>query len=78
MTIYVKNKDTLIYDDFIFKCCVGKNGFTYNKLEGDKKTPIGLFSLDRIYFREDRKKKPQTRLNLKSIKKNMGWCNDVS
>ena len=38
MTIIVKNKDTLIYDDFIFKCCVGKNGFTKKKIEGDKKT----------------------------------------
>ena len=33
MTIVVKNKDTLIYDDFIFKCCVGKNGFTKKKLK---------------------------------------------
>ena len=31
MTIIVKNKDTLIYDDFIFKCCVGKYGFTKKK-----------------------------------------------
>ena len=45
MTIVVKNKDTLIYDDFIFKCCVGKNGFSKKKIEGDKKTPIGKFSL---------------------------------
>ena len=78
MTIYVKNKDTLIYDDFVFKCCVGKYGFTNNKLEGDKKTPIGLFSLDKIYFREDRKKKPKTKLNLKAIKQNMSWCNDIN
>ena len=25
MPIIVKNKDTLIFDDFIFKCCLGKN-----------------------------------------------------
>ena len=36
MTIIVKNKQTLIFDEFIFKCCVGKNGFTNNKIEGDK------------------------------------------
>ena len=27
MTIIVKNKDTLFFDDFEFKCCVGKKGF---------------------------------------------------
>ena len=33
MTIIIKNKHTLLFDDFIFKCCVGKNGFTKNKIE---------------------------------------------
>ena len=45
MTIIVKNKDTLMYDDFEFRCCVGKNGFTKNKIEGDKKdTNWNIFS----------------------------------
>ena len=39
MIITVKDKHTLIFDEFKFKCCVGKNGFSKNKLEGDKKTP---------------------------------------
>ena len=77
MTIIVKNKDTLIYDDFIFKCCVGKNGFTKKKIEGDKKTPIGKFSLEYIYYRSDKKEKPDTKLKLLKIKKNMSWCNDI-
>ena len=37
MTILVKNKHTLKIDDFIFECCVGKNGTTKDKKEGDKK-----------------------------------------
>ncbi len=77
MTIVVKNKDTLIYDDFIFKCCVGKNGFTKKKIEGDKKTPIGKFSLEYIYYRSDKKNKPNTKLKSLKIKKYMSWCNDV-
>ena len=77
MTIVVKNKDTLIYDDFIFKCCVGKYGFTKKKIEGDKKTPIGKFSLECIYYRSDKKNKPNTKLKSLKIKKNMRWCNDV-
>jgi len=77
MTIIIKNKETLIFDDFIFKCCVGKNGITNNKIEGDKKTPRGIFSLGSVFYRKDRNIKPITKLNIKPIKKNMGWCNDV-
>ena len=77
MTIILKNKDTLIFDDFNFRCCIGKKGITNNKIEGDKKTPSGLFSLGKVFYRKDKNYKPITKLNLISIKKNMGWCDDV-
>ena len=69
MTIIIKNKDTLIFDEFIFRCCVGKMGFSKNKIEGDKKTPIGQFKLENLYFRKDRKRMPTTKLNTLEIKK---------
>ena len=78
MTIFVKDKHTLHLDDFKFKCCIGKNGSTKNKKEGDKKTPKGVFEIENLYFRKDRKKKPSTSLNCIEIKKDMGWCNDVN
>ena len=77
MTIILKNKDTLIFDDFKFRCCVGKMGITNNKIEGDKKTPSGLLSLGKVFYRKDRNSKPITKLNLISIKKTMVWCNDI-
>ena len=77
MTIFVKNKHTLQVDEFKFRCCVGKNGSTNNKKEGDKKTPKGIFEIEKLYFRDDRIKKPSTLLKCIKIKKNMGWCNDV-
>ena len=77
MTILVKNKHTLQIDDFIFRCCIGKNGSTINKKEGDKKTPRGIFKLGNLYFRRDRLKKPYTSLKCIEIKENMGWCDDV-
>ena len=76
MTIIVNNKDTLIYDDFEFKCCVGKNGFSKNKIEGDKSTPKGLFSIGKVYYRPDRINKPNTKLKIKKITRKMGWCDD--
>ena len=78
MTIIVKNKDTLIYDEFSFKCCIGKNGFTKKKIEGDKKTPKGTFSLGNIFYRQDRKLKPLSKLKVLKIKRNMAWCNDTN
>ena len=78
MTIFVKNKHSLEIDDFKFQCCIGKNGSTKNKKEGDKKTPKGNFNIGDVYFRKDRKKKPLTSLNCIEIKENMGWCNDIN
>ena len=78
MTILVKNKHTLQIDEFKFKCCIGKNGSTVNKKEGDKKTPRGTFGIEHLYFRKDRKKKPPTLLKCMEIKENMGWCDDIS
>tara|TARA_B100000787_G_scaffold32064_1_gene21751 strand:- start:121 stop:609 length:489 start_codon:yes stop_codon:yes gene_type:complete len=76
MIIHVKNKNTLIIDDFIFKCCIGKNGFNLNKKEGDYSTPKGLFSLKKLYFRKERVGIPKCKLNKKAIKKDMAWCDD--
>ena len=77
MTIIIKNKETLIFEDFNFKCCIGKNGSSNNKIEGDKKTPKGLFSLGNLYYRKDKNIRPTTKLNVISINKKMGWCNDI-
>ena len=78
MIIYIKNKHTLTVDDFEFKCCIGKNGKSKKKEEGDKKTPIGNFKLENLYYRADRIKKPSTNLKTIKIQKNMGWCDDPS
>jgi len=76
MTIIIKNKDTLIFDDFKFRCSIGKMGFTKNKKEGDKKTPRGIFNIGNLYYRKDKHLKPTTKLKCIAIKKNMGWCDD--
>jgi len=77
MRIILKNKETLLYDDFKFKCCIGKNGTTSNKIEGDKKTPKGIFSLGPVFYRKDRIEKLVTKLKKREIDKSMGWCDDV-
>jgi len=76
MTIIIKNKETLLIEEFKFKCSVGKKGFSRNKREGDLKTPVGTFELGEIYYRPDRVEKPHSKLKTIIIKKNMGWCDD--
>ena len=77
MIIILKNNERLICDEFVFKCSIGKKGKIKNKIEGDKKTPKGTFSLGNLYYRADRKKIPETKLKCIKIKKNMGWCDDI-
>ena len=71
MTIFVKNKHTLQIDEFKFRCSVGKKGSTKNKVEGDNKTPKGIFKIENLYFRKDRIDKPETSLKCIEIKHNM-------
>ena len=75
--IILKNKYTLKFKEFSFKCCVGKKGLTKRKIEGDNKTPQGTFKLGNLFYRRDRVKKPTTNILCKSIKQQMRWCNDI-
>ena len=77
MKIIIIEKDTLLYDEFKFKCSIGKNGKTTKKIEGDNKTPKGLFALGPLYYRKDRLLKLSTKLKKIEIMKNLGWCDDV-
>ena len=73
----VKNKDTLILDEFKFKCSIGKKGTTSNKIEGDLKTPKGTYSIGTLYYRKDKIYKVDTKIKKIPIKRNMYWCNDT-
>ena len=78
MTIFLKNKHTLQIDDFYFKCSIGKNGLSKKKVEGDKKTPKGIFGIEHLYYRKDRIELPKTYLKIIQIKPYMGWSDDVN
>ena len=78
MTIILKNKHTLKIKEFYFKCCIGNGGLSKKKIEGDKKTPVGTFEIEKLYYRKDRLKKPQTFLKCIKIRKDMGWCDDIN
>lgn len=78
MNLILKNNNTLLLDDFKFKCVIGKNGRSFDKKEGDLKTPKGTFSLGPLFYRKDKFTNPPTKLSKIPIKKNMGWCDDIN
>ena len=75
MNIIIK-KHFLLYNGYKLKCSIGKSGLNYNKKEGDLSTPRGTFKLGMLYYRKDRLNRPQCKIKKKTIKKNMGWCDD--
>ena len=77
MTIFLKNKHTLQVGEFRFKCCIGKNGLSKKKKEGDKKTPVGIFKIGNLYYRKDKISLPKTKLKCIRINPKMGWCDDL-
>ena len=76
--IIVKRSENLLFKNLKFKCSLGKNGVTQNKVEGDKCTPSGVYRLKQVFYRADRIKKFTTNIKKIKIKKNMGWCDDSS
>jgi L,D-peptidoglycan transpeptidase YkuD (ErfK/YbiS/YcfS/YnhG family) len=76
--IIVKKSGYLKYKNFKFRCALGKGGIKQKDREGDFITPKGKFKLIKIYYRSDRIKKISSTLKKIKIKKNMGWCDDVS
>jgi len=55
---------------------LGRGGIKANKREGDGGTPRGTFRLRRLWWRADRASRPRTRLPVRRIRTNDGWCED--
>ena len=74
--IIVSKSGYLKYKNFKFRCALGKNGIKKKIKEGDNITPLGIFKITKIYYRQDKIKKIRTLIKKIKIKKNMGWCDD--
>src|SRR5512132_2540076 len=55
---------------------LGRGGILANKREGDGATPRGRFRLVRLWWRPDRAPRPRTRLPVRRIGRQAGWCED--
>ncbi|MEI6628466.1 MAG: L,D-transpeptidase family protein, partial [Alphaproteobacteria bacterium] len=77
MSIQQLNKNQVVWQNKIFPCQVGCNGFTNNKYEGDGCTPIGKWKLLKVYYRSDRVKALKCALPKVAITPDMGWSDDT-
>ena len=75
MSMRIKS-NYLLYNGIKYKCAIGRGGFSEEKKEGDGCTPIGVFNIENILFREDKLKNLVTNYNLQPILPSDGWCDD--
>lgn len=69
-------KGVLLLDGQPLQVALGRGGLIANKFEGDGGTPIGSFRPLRLWWRRDRHMRPATRLPVRIIGPNDGWCED--
>src|SRR5690606_32846376 len=75
MDLIIQNNKA-IFGDRTFSCAIGRNGITDHKTEGDGATPQGEFPLRQVFYRPDRRSKPETNLPIRAIDPLDGWCDD--
>ena len=74
----IVRKNILSFNGIMFKCSIGKNGVSNQKVEGDGCTPAGKYSFENVYYREDRVCLPKIELPKIPLNKDLGWCDDIN
>lgn len=62
------------------RCALGKGGVATpeTKQEGDGATPLGVWPMRQVFWREDRLERPVTGLPIDALIPEAGWCDDPS
>ncbi|WP_420434817.1 L,D-transpeptidase family protein [Hyphobacterium sp.] len=77
MTIFtVTSSGRFLAPDGEYAAALGKSGVVAeaDKREGDKASPLGVYRLRRVLYRADRVAEPETRLPVRTIRDDDGWC----
>ena len=64
----------LVAGGTVFPCALGRGGISANKREGDGATPLGSMRILSGYFRGDHVSGRRTRLAMRPIQSELGWC----
>lgn len=76
--IIVNSKRILFFDGKEYKCVIGKNGVSIDKKEGDGATPVGIFSIRKIFYRADKIEKLISPFETIVLTRDDGWCDDIN
>lgn len=74
MNIKVFPDGHLTFEGHEFPCALGRGGVSTDKREGDGATPVGIYPLRRLHYRDDRVGCPATGLPTRAISPTDGWC----
>jgi L,D-peptidoglycan transpeptidase YkuD (ErfK/YbiS/YcfS/YnhG family) len=64
----------LVLGNLRFPCALGRSGRRWRKREGDGATPAGSWPIREVLYRADRIGRPRTRLPIRPIRPEDGWC----
>jgi len=76
MNVLVTADGRLLSHGRWFSCALGRGGVVTAKREGDGGTPAGRFALRELFYRPDRLSRPETRLPVRPLRRDDGWCDD--
>ncbi|WP_417512822.1 L,D-transpeptidase family protein [Minwuia sp.] len=65
----------LVFGGMRLRCTLGRTGIVADKREGDGGTPVGLFPVRHVHFR-NRAGRPRTLLPATPVLRSHGWCDD--
>jgi L,D-peptidoglycan transpeptidase YkuD (ErfK/YbiS/YcfS/YnhG family) len=71
-----RSRGWLVAGPLALPVALGRGGIKANKREGDGGTPRGAFRFRRLWWRADRAPRPRTRLPVRPIDRDDGWCED--
>ncbi|MDX1202383.1 hypothetical protein GOL97_03475 [Sinorhizobium medicae] len=69
-----RRRALVLFDGHAEQAAIGRNGITAFKREGDGATPRAAMRLIGGYIRRDRVSLPPTRLPMRSVRRDMLWC----
>jgi L,D-peptidoglycan transpeptidase YkuD (ErfK/YbiS/YcfS/YnhG family) len=72
-----RSRGVLIAGNIHIPCALGRTGLRHDKREGDGKSPIGVFTLHKLWWRDDRVIHPLCGLQKRPIRSFNGWCDDI-